>query len=547
MLYLYQNNFMAETIQDTADRLTAFIKQNYTDIETGPGSVINELLIKLAATVHNEQYNYINKLSQANTVNEVLASTEDTFLPSIDLIASNYNTVRSFGVKAKGKLKITVANSYGIGIFQGTTFTQSSLGLDYFPTQNFTVTPGTITTADQLPLREDNGLYFFIMDVEAANPGEEYQLSSGTILSLKNSADIIGFVKAETYGNFSTGKSPETDKELIAKFKNNLGSTRFESAIGIANRFSREFPGFQYLSVCGANDDEMKRSKQNVLGLSTFGKADVYVRSSLGPEIKFFEKEAYKTGVNTWEMNISNTDVPGFYQIKSIIPVEPDINVGGTLVFKLPTFDYAIYPGERNNEVTNKIDARFTKYQTAKVIFNYADTKGLAINQKALFNVQVTYQPNILEMQNMLLRDDYRIACADYLVKAVAPCMVSLKINIVKKRPTDNYESLNLQQLKKDLFKYINTIPIGQDLQASNLIDICHNYDIRRVDLPIEMRGVIFCPDGSVIELEGDDTLAIPFELAKGITSKTTAFFIDYYRLDNGIPHPIDNIGLNIS
>jgi hypothetical protein len=538
---------MAETIQDTVDRLTAFINQNYTDIETGPGSVISELLIKLAATVHNQQYNYISSLSQANTISEALSSTEDTFLPTIDMLASNYNTVRSSGIKAKGKLKVTVANSYGIGIYQGTEFIQSSLGLSYFPVQNFTATPGVITTSDQLPLREDNGLYFFIMDVEAENPGVEYQISSGTVLAIKNTTDIVGFVKAEAYGNFSTGKSPETDKELIAKFKANLGSTRFESAIGIANRFSREFPGFQYLSVCGANDDEMKRSKQNALGLSTFGKADVYVRSSLGPEVKFFEKEARKTGPNTWEMLISNTDVPGFYQIKSITPVIPDVNVGGTLVFKLPEFDYAIYPGERNNEITNRIDARFTKYQTAKVTFNYSDTQGLAVDEKAVFNVQVTYQPNILEMQNMLLRDDYRIACADYLVKAVVPCMVSLKINIIKKRPTDNYESLNLQQLKKDLFKYINTIPIGQELQASNLIDICHNYDIRRVDLPIEMRGVIFSPDGSVIELEGDDTLTIPFELSRGVTSKTTAFFIDYYRLDSGIPHPIDNIGLNIA
>lgn len=538
---------MAETIQDTVDRLTAFINQNYTDIETGPGSVISELLIKLASTVHNEQYNYIGLLSQANTVSSVLASTEDTYSAAIDLLASNYNTTRSSGVKARGKLKVTVANSYGIGVYQGTKFSQTSLGLSYFPVQNFTITPGVITDSGQIPLRENNGLYFFIIDVEAENTGPEYQISSGTILALAASTDIVGFVKAEAYGNFSTGKSPETDKELIAKFKSNLGSTRFESAVGIANRFSREFPGFQYLSACGANDDEMKRSKQNALGLSTFGKADIYVRSSLGPEIKFIDKEAKKTSVGTWEMTIDNTDVPGFYQIKSITPIVPDVNIGGTLVFKLPDFDYAIYPGERNNEITNKVDARFTKYQTAKIIFNYNDPANLAIGEKAVFNVQVTYQPNILEMQNMLLQDEHRIACADYLVKAVVPCMVSLKLNISKKRPTDTYESLNLQQLKKDLFKYINTIPIGQELHASNIIDICHNYDIRRVDLPIEMRGVIFCPDGSVIELEDDDTLAIPQELSKGVTNKTTAFFIDYYRLDNGIVYPIDNIGLNIA
>jgi hypothetical protein len=50
---------MSETYQDTAERLAAFISQTYADIETGPGSVINELLIKLAASIQNEQYNRI--------------------------------------------------------------------------------------------------------------------------------------------------------------------------------------------------------------------------------------------------------------------------------------------------------------------------------------------------------------------------------------------------------------------------------------------------------------------------------------------------------
>ena len=282
-------------------------------------------------------------------------------------------------------------------------------------------------------------------------------------------------------------------------------------------------------------------------GLSTFGKADVYVRSSLGPEIKFFQKQAKKISPSTWEMKIDKSDVPGFYQIKSITPVIPDISLGGTLVFKLPSFDFELYPGERNNEINDKEEARFTKYQTAKVTFTYNDPAGVAVNDYALFDVQVNYQPNILEMQDMLLRDEYRLACADYLVKAVTPCMVSLNINIIKKRATDTFESLNLQQLKKDLFKYINTIPIGHDLQASNLIDICHNYDIRRVDLPIEMRGVVFCSDGTVIELDADDALTIPKNIEKGVSSKTTAFFIDYYRIESGVTYPIDNIGLNIA
>jgi hypothetical protein len=125
--------------------------------------------------------------------------------------------------------------------------------------------------------------------------------------------------------------------------------------------------------------------------------------------------------------------------------------------------------------------------------------------------------------------------------------MVSLRINLIKKRAIDSYESLNLVQLKKDLFTYINTIPFGEQLYASSIIDICHNYDIRRVDLPITMEGVILCLDGTTIELSDSDVLEIPITLSKGVTPKTTAYFIDYYRIDGSTPHPIDNIGLNIA
>jgi hypothetical protein len=101
--------------------------------------------------------------------------------------------------------------------------------------------------------------------------------------------------------------------------------------------------------------------------------------------------------------------------------------------------------------------------------------------------------------------------------------------------------------LKKDIFTYVNTIPFGGELHASNIVDICHNYGIKRVDLPIDMQGQIFCPDGTVISLNDSDVLTIPNIPEKGVTSKTTLYFIDYYRVEAGVSHPIDNIGLNIT
>lgn len=545
---------MAETIQNTADRLAAFISQNYTDIEVGPGSVISELLIKLASSILNEQYNTVSTLQQSAHISSALASSSDTYSPIMDAVASNYNVTRSTGAYVTGKIKVTVSSSTEYNLREGFIFVQPGLNLIYkLVADTRVVGTKSSTTLNEVQLFSANGLFYFILNVIAEKVGPQYQVPSGTVFSLASNGYLNKFVKAEAYGNFSSGKTVDTDKELIAKIKTSLGNSRPVSSAGIAKNFSEKFPSFQYLSVCGANDPEMARSKQNILGISTFGKADVYVRSSVGLELTHITKDATKIAENTWRMQLYNTDVPGFYTIQSIIPTSPLINLGGTLLPSSIVYGFSTYPESRNNEIISSSfsqsvnNARFTKYQTATITFNYSDPANIPVNQTASFELHISNQPHIAEMQDILLSDSDRLACADYLVKAVVPCMVSLNINLIKKRTTDTYESLNIQQLKKDLFTYINTIPFGEELHASSIIDICHNYDIRRVDLPIAMEGDIICPDGSTITLKDSDVLKIPTELSKGVTPKTTAYFIDYYRIENGVTQPIDNIGLNIT
>jgi hypothetical protein len=536
---------MAELLEDTVARLTAFISQNYTDIDVGPGSVINELLIKLAAAVQNEQYNKIENLSQGAAISVVLNSENDSYSPIMDMVASNYNTIRSTGVKVAGKIKVVVSEGGDYQFDEGYIFSQPALNLNYLVTQDTSAAQEPVASLNERQVYSDNGLWYFILDVLAEEADPKYQVSAGT--TFVPELPITNFVKAEAYGNFLSGEAVETDKQLIAKIKRNLGNYRFESPTGIANRFRDTFSGFQSISVCGANDPEMTRSKQNLLGISTFGKADVYVRSSVGLQTKNIIKPAKKIAPTSWEVRLANVDVPGFYNVSSIIPFRTDINLGGTLLPSSVVYGFENFSGQRNNEINSSLEARFTKYQTATIIFNYDDQNEILIGETADFELMVQYQPNILEMQNMLLQDDERLACADYLVRAVVPCMVSLNINLLKKRATDTFDSLKLQNLKQDIFEYINMIPFGQQLQASSIVDICHNYDIKRVDLPISMTGRILCPDGTDINLSDSDVLEIPQRLDKGVTPKTTLYFIDYYRIENNITSPIDNIGLSIA
>jgi hypothetical protein len=543
---------MAEILQETVDRLTTFISENYSEADVSPGSVLSELLIKLAAAVQNEQYNYIDSLSQGKAISQVLSNETDSYLSTIDLIASNYNTSRSEGKKVTGNIKVTVSSPNTYSFVDNLTFIQPALGLRYVVTGAFDIEENPDLTNGELKLYEKNGIHYFILPVVAEEVGGNYQVSSGTVFSVVEPFFINNFVKAEAYGNFTSGAPVDTDRQLIAKFKQTLGSSRFESAAGIANRIKQQYPSFQSLSVVGANDPEMLRSKQNVLGISTFGKADVYVRTSVGPELKTATVVGTKIQNGKWRIQLDNSFCSGFYRLSSILPAVDDISMSGTLLTTNISYGYRQFLGARNNEINNALEARFTKYQTATIDFSYNETPNIPLVSGQQpptkeFEITAIYQPYIEEIQNLLLSDSERFACADYLVKAVLPCFVSLEIPVVKKQSTDTYDSLRLNKLKQDIFTYINTIPFGEDLYASKIIDLCHNYDIARVDLPVVLKGDIFCNDGTIITITDTDYLSIPTRIEKGVSKMTTLYFTDYYRFDQDDElETVDNIGIKL-
>jgi len=532
------------TLDDTVARLVAIIEQSAPDVDVSTGTVLRELLIKLAATLHTEQYNLIETLSLAKSIGQVTESPEDTYSLVLDQIASNFNLTRLPGSFVQGVLKLTVANSAGLNLSKGAKFVQPALGLTYTVTSDIRARTEPDTSLGETQLFNLGGIFYALIPVVAEAVGGKYQIPNATALTPGDDVYVSGFVKAEAFGNFTSGTSKETDKELVVRIRRRLGVQSLQSESGIENHFSTTFPSFRGLVACGANDQELVRARHNALGISTFGKADIYVRGSLGPEVKTLTKLATRTTSDLWELNLLNSDAPGFYDVLSILPVSAGSDFTGSLSVESIEYGYAYYPGERNNEIYSVRDARFTKYQTARVLFHYADTPPTPIGTTLEFNIQLLHTPSLLEMQNILLNDGNRVVCADYLVKGVVPCFVSLELSLVKKNNTDTYESLGLQDLKADIFNYINSLPFGSELQSSSLIDLCHNYGIKRVNLPIVIEGVLLCPSGNNLTIRSEDVLTIPSNPEAGVSPRNVAHFIDYFKPDGD--SVIDNIGINL-
>jgi hypothetical protein len=287
------------------------------------------------------------------------------------------------------------------------------------------------------------------------------------------------------------------------------------------------YPNFKSVSIRSSGDPEEIRGQDNPLGITIPGMVDVYVRMSyaLSTTSVLINGSRIVGGPNNnkWQVVIPADKVPGFYKVLSI--VKSASSDSGTESFSSVSYSYDSTQYERKNNVTTTEQARFSKYQTCTVIFDYPDTTSSTLD----FDVTFLYQPQISEVQDLFLNDKERVPCADYLVKGVVPCNTSIKLKLVKKNSLD---TIDVTAIKSDIFNYVNGLPIGESISASKIVDICHNYNIKRVDLPVVMNGSILVPYSNkdeVVYISGTDTLEIPDLPEKGITPFTTTFFINYF------------------
>lgn len=520
---------MSETLQETKLRLETFTSESYPSIDIAPGSVLNELLIKPATTLQNPIKTDLDALIQTNTVTKVLESTDDSYNEVIDGLASNYGVVRNSGSKCTGKIRITVTSNDTLFIDAGFLFTQPVVKLDYTTSASYRITTNPRETRDikLTQVSKNSTLYYFILPVVAVDVGPQYQLTDKVSLNLKTENSLTGFVEAKAYGNFSTGFAKETDKELITRFKLGLNHKTLLSKDSIFSRLSAEYPNLVDLSVVSSSDPEMTRNKQNILGISTLGTVDVYLRTAVGLETLLIRKTATKIADSTWRVTLNYEDAPGFYRITSILPIDQGLT--GTLEFET-TFDYDNSIFDVTNLVNNKYEARFSKYQTSTTEFTFDesayDLTVKTVGSELEFDILVSLQPDIANIQNVFLSSNNRILCADYLVKGMLPCFVNIALKLERNNTFDDFP---VDALKKDIYLYVNGLKFGEDLQASKIIDLCHNYDVKRVRLPIVLNGEIYTNHSTTLNISSKDVLTIPNNYTMGVSKKTTGFVINYF------------------
>lgn len=557
-----------ETIANTQARLETFIKDYCAQpsvnllVDLSPGSVLSELLIKLSTQLHNQLKNDAEAAANVTSIQAALNSTTDTYSEAIDAVASNFNVIRDAGVTVEGRVKIQVAFSRTYYISNNFQLVHPSSGAIYGTVQAYRADPSVSaddSSTGVLRLYKEAAGFYFLLPVKSTDAKSNVSAphNSSMILNAANTS-LDGFVSAKAFGNFSSGRPVETDRQLIARFQGGLSTKGLLSPQSMQSLLPEVFPTLftqgadrkAILSVVGANDPELNRGRNLTYGITPFGLADVYIRTARSIKVDTFSVTArYQSytppggsASNTWVL-VLDSSVSGFptwfYDVVALHYVDVNGVTQTTAVNSSAFSADASAPNQLtgSNAVTAADIARFSKYQVCTLSTTLTDAvAGNPVAGTTTHEVQVTvsYMPSIGEIQDFFLQSSHRILAADYLVKAVVPCTLSTQL-ILDKANLQVTDEVTKQSIRQAICDYVNGLPFGEEVAVSRIVDICHNYNVKRVDLPITLNGTILMPSADnankFVPTLTSDTMSVPYDplfLSYGVSPKTTMFFIDY-------------------
>lgn len=498
--------------------LTATIRENFPTIDVRKGGPFYETVLRPGALGHaviKEEVDTFRKSQNLKAISENPGAFDDSV---VDGYISNLLVTRRTGSKSSGGFKVRVTQNKPYRIRAGEVVTVSP-DLHYETEIGYYVEPNPVSsTSLELFQEGTTGIYFFILPVIASEVGSEYSIDQGTqATSSMLGASLVDIV---AFNDFSEGKGAETTEDLIPRTKEAVTVRDLVTPKSIRFVLSDVFEYLEDISVIGYGDREMRRDRQALIGSSIGGMVDVYCRTSMAPVTITVQKTT--DSLSRFRLDSAGVDVPFFY-IKSInLKSDPlkesfDFTLARSYESNIPNqMGNSPIPG-RTLEETRTIRARYTIYERAVVTIN---TPGFANEE---IEVQLVIPQNILPIQSYLLDQDERVVCADLLARALTPIFLELDITVIR-RITD--EPYDLVSAKQDLFDYVNNLPHGSKLAASNLVDILHNRSLLRVKLPIGMTGTLNLPDDTVQNLYGEDTLPVVDNFSLGVTQKTSVYYL---------------------
>lgn len=520
-----------DKVQQTLSLLTTLLSEDHPTLELQRG-VLHDLVLYYGSVLHQARREEILRLQRSNSLAAIQADPSLADADTVDNVLSNFMLTRRQGAAAGGTVTILVSRLASVTIQSGAVFTAE--GQTFRTTAAYvarTSAANVQSSTDRVLTPLADGSYSFTIEVTAAESGAAGMIVKDTLLV--PSTPIVNFLRAYATSDFTGGVDTETNEELMLRQQEGL-SARVLANRGTMNALLREaFPALVGSSIIGYGDAEQLRDKHSLWPGAAGGRVDWYVRTQQLPQRLALTKTAslvtkHSNGTSTWQLSLTRDDAPGFYDVVSIAPAALTSFLGTlTITQELRGVDLTQIAGELTPDILSALEGAYSRYQTATLQFldTETDVSSLDVGATASYLVTVRVLPEIAAVQSLVSSRGVGYAAGDTLIRAAVPCFVSLAFTL-QGRP--GLPLPDAASLRTALAAYVNTLGFPGRLEASQLVDLIHDYLPEGMAIsPLDMFGQIRRPNGSVRSLRSPSVLIIPSESASMVSARTVGFILD--------------------
>jgi len=534
------SDLSTDAVQQSEAFLIQFLQDQYPSLDLTEGRVLRNLLIRPAAIFHALNQTNIDQLRQSMSLQAIEANPTIATEETVDAVLSNYRVTRDDGAKATGQLVVVIRDLVATTINAGTLFVAD--GLTFVNTVAFvgvTTQSVILTDANRLITKRTDGYYSFVIDIEAAEVGPQYELRRNTRMT--TTGTIPNLIDLYTLDDFSGGRSQESNQDLIDRFQLGIAPKVFSGRTQIEALMRETVVGLKAVSIIGFSDAEMQRDRHNLFAISTGGKADIYAQTAANPVEIIITKQAVLVDAENsiWQISIGRDDAPGYYKIVAILPENSSLaDSSFEILSEVRGLDLTPDGSYFTPEIFSLIEGAYSRYQTAVVRF--VDTTPLTDGTSSSsssssgpvtvlrnYSVRVLAMPNIHELQNLSNTRSVRNPQADYLVRAPIPIFCTIDMTLNYKFDADIPDVNAVKQSLADRVANLG-FDMGQ-LPASIVFDAVQNVMATRGTLtisPLDMLGILRKPTGELLQMRSSNALIVPDLPEEEITSRTTLFYL---------------------
>jgi hypothetical protein len=543
MASLDSNITQADIDQATTEN-RAILQERFPDLDISVGGVIDSTIVdgNVIITARNDA-----DVDRSYQVTQLKAISEGTVTISdddLDLLMANYYLTRIEDQLATGTVVFVVRDNRNYTFQTGYRLRASDISYQLNGTYNvypvgttgvdFSVS--TNVEIEQVFDAETGYGYRFELPIESLDPTPDALLVSGDRLTVDQGFDGLGYVEANT--NFIGGTEEETNQEFATRGLEGMLAYTLGGEDHIQKIVSTTIPNSKSSTV-GTNDPIMTRDRNNVFNISMGGKTDVYIK--LGA----IARTSYKTdavvsnlGTRQITITLSREQSAGVYRtnLTPLFITTPPTIVAGDLTIVSVTHTSWVDPDGFNPEMPDEYDIAFSARQEIVIVATDTreDSVGYVVPMTALgetiqnsYQVEVDYQPNILDHDAVLTSDAVRPPGTDVLVKAAVPCVTT--VGVVAARPS-SYNGPTGEALSKSLSSAINRLPLGTEfIDGFTVSNLLLTLSPSLIVQSVSLNGLIWGQDDTdtgVPQIGG--RLTIPTITASKVSYRNTYFATTY-------------------